>query len=232
MAAEGLVAFDVQVKQTDLRILAESDLSEQALRSVRIVRRTLEKWIARDRDFIAALSPLSCPVDAPKVIREMCAAGQAAGVGPMAAVAGAIAERVARDLSAFSPNVIVENGGDTFLMGDRERLVSIFAGRSPLSQRLALVVPPERQPLSVCTSSGTVGPSMSFGQADAAVIVARNAALADGVATAVGNRVRKPADVGPAVEWASSIPGLIHVVAILGEHMAAWGALELRTLHP
>jgi ApbE superfamily uncharacterized protein (UPF0280 family) len=227
MEAAGLVAFTVVVQQTDLRVLAERELTREATESARIARRTVEAWIERDPAFGASLAPVDCPADAPRLIREMCAAARAAGVGPMAAVAGAIAQRVAEDLSPLSGNVIVENGGDTYLMGDQDRLVAIFAGRSPLSNRVALRIPGTRLPLSVCTSSGTVGPSLSFGRADAAVIVARSGALADAAASGVGNRVNAPTDVGGAVEWATGVPGLTHVVAIMGEQMAAWGELEL-----
>jgi ApbE superfamily uncharacterized protein (UPF0280 family) len=227
MGAADLQAFAVKVLQTDLQVLAERDLTEEATRSARIARRTVEAWIEGHAEFGSSLVPLACPVDAPKLIREMCAAGEAANVGPMAAVAGAIAERVARDLAPLSPNVIVENGGDTFIMGDRERTVAIFAGQSPLSHRLGLQIPAERQPISVCTSSGTVGPSLSFGRADAAVIVAESGALADAVASAVGNRVHSADDLQAAVEVGAAIPGVLHVVAIVGDHMAAWGELEL-----
>jgi ApbE superfamily uncharacterized protein (UPF0280 family) len=230
MRAAELVSFGVKVEQTDLYILAERDLTDEARRSAATARRTVEAWIEHHPAFSRSLEPVSCPADAPRIIREMCAGARAAGVGPMAAVAGAIAERVARDLAPQSPNVIVENGGDAYLMGDRERTVAIFAGASPLSNRLGLVVPADRQPLSVCTSSGTVGPSRSFGKADAAVIAAANAALADAVATATANRVKQPEDIAGAVEWAAHIEGVVHVLAIMGSEMAAWGELELARL--
>jgi len=227
MGAADLTAFSVKVQQTDLRILAERDLTEEATRSAGIARRTVEAWIESDPDFGRSLVPVECPTDAPRIIREMCAAGQAAGVGPMAAVAGAIAERIARDLAPVSPNVIVENGGDVYIMGDRERTALIFAGASPLSNRVGLVIPADRQPISVCTSSGTVGPSLSFGKADAAVIATENGALADAVASAVGNRVQTAEDLEAAVEVGAAIPGVIHVVGIIDDRMAAWGELEL-----
>lgn len=148
----------------------------------------------------------------------------------MAAVAGAIAEHVARTLHPLSRNVIVENGGDTYVMGTRKRVAGIFAGESPLTNRFGLLIPPEKQPLAVCTSAGTVGPSRSFGQADAAVIAAASGALADAVATATANRVRTPADLSSAVEFASAIEGVLHVVAIAGDEMATWGSLSLRRL--
>lgn len=230
MEAEDLVRFTVAIEQTDLCILAERDLTDEATRAARRARCTVEAWLDRVPEFAAAIAPLPCPTDAPRIIREMSAAGEAAQVGPMAAVAGAVAESVARDLAEHSREVIVENGGDTYLVGSTERVAGIFAGESPLSNRLGLVLPAELLPVAVCTSSGTVGPSMSLGKADAVVVVARNGALADAVATGTANKVSTPADIEGAVEWAAGIEGIEHVVAIVGDRLAAWGGIEMRKL--
>jgi ApbE superfamily uncharacterized protein (UPF0280 family) len=230
MQAEDLVAFSVKIEQTDLYVLAERDLTAETTRAARRARSTLEGWIDRHPEFAQSMAPISCPPDAPGLVRDMCAAGQAAGVGPMAAVAGAIAEYVARALQPTSPNVIVENGGDTYLMGARRRLAAIFAGRSALSNRFGLVIPPEKQPIAVCTSSGTVGPSVSLGEADAAVIAAQDGALADAVATATANRVRTAEDLSGAVEFAAALEGVQHAVVIAGDEMAMWGNLSLERL--
>lgn len=227
MAAPDLVGFSVTIRETDMHILAGRDLTEEAVRSVSAARSAIEAWIESHPDFATSLSPLACPQQAPPIVREMYAAAEVADVGPMASVAGAIAEYVARDLARYTTNVIVENGGDIYIVGDRPRTVSIFAGRSPLSERIGLLIPPEVQPVAVCTSSGTVGPSLSFGQADAAVIVGRNGALADAMATAMGNRIRRPEDLESAVRWASQVAGVLHVAAILGNRLAACGTLQL-----
>jgi hypothetical protein len=230
MAAPDLVAFRVQIRETDLYILAQRDLTAEATRVARRARATIEAWIESNPEFATTLEPLPCPPDAPRIIREMCAAADAAGVGPMASVAGAIAEAVARALAPKSPEVIVENGGDTYLMGNRERVAAVLAGKSPLSSRIGLVIPPGRLPLAICTSSATVGPSLSFGRADAAVVVSDSGALADAVASAVGNRVRTADDLPAAVELGLGIARVLHVVAILGDRMAAGGDLILRRL--
>jgi len=148
-------------------------------------------------------------------------------VGPMAAVAGAIAEYVGRELLEFSPEIIVENGGDIFLACSRETRVGIFAGNSPLSLRVGLVVPAAGHSWGVCTSSGTVGPSLSFGRADAVCILSSSASLADAAATAVGNLVRTPGDLEKGLEKAKAIEGVWGAVIILGEKLAAWGKIEL-----
>jgi ApbE superfamily uncharacterized protein (UPF0280 family) len=222
-----LVAFAVKLRETDLFISAESDLSDQALAAATDGRRQIEEQIARDPEFGRSLAPVPVGDDAPALVREMAAAAQAAGVGPMAAVAGALAEHVGRTLLAHSAQVIVENGGDLFIVSTAPRTASIFAGESPLSERVGLAIKPEQTPIGVCTSSGTVGPSLSLGRADAAVALARSAALADAAATALGNLVQSAADIARALERAQSLPGLLGVIIIIGDQMGAWGEVEL-----
>ncbi|MCA1989441.1 MAG: hypothetical protein LDL07_09915, partial [Desulfarculus sp.] len=82
-------------------------------------------------------------------------------------------------------------------------------------------------PLAVCTSSGTVGHSLSLGRADAATILAKDAALADAAATALGNRVRTAADLATALDWAQGVPGVLGALVIKGSQLAAWGEVEL-----
>ena len=109
-------------------------------------------------------------------------------------------------LSSFSSDVLVENGGDIWLKSTQPRNICIYAGNSPFSQRIGLEIKAETTPLGICTSSGTVGHSLSFGSADAVVILASSAVLADAVATATCNLVQEEADLAKAVEWASSNP--------------------------
>ena len=225
--AAGLVTFEVKVKETDLSIRARRRLDRLAQEVVLQVRAEIEGYIAEYPEFATSLAPITCPPTAPPIVQEMCEAGKLAGVGPMAAVAGAIADKVAVELSMRSNEVIVENGGDIFLVSGREQIVSVFAGESPLSGKVGLRVPGEAMPLAVCCSSGTVGPSLSLGRADAAVIAADRGALADAAATAVGNRVKEAGDVEEAVALGRGIPGVRHVLVIAGETMGAWGELEL-----
>lgn len=224
---DGLCTFRVVLGESDLWIRAEEDLSEEALRTLREARRQLARYIRRDPGFLRALTPYPVGEGSPPLVREMAEAGRKAEVGPMAAVAGAIAEHIGRRLSELSGEVIVENGGDVFLSLSRPRRVGILAGGSPLSGKLALEIMPEETPCSVCTSSGTVGHSLSFGRADAAVVVAEGGALADAVATALGNRVRKPEDIPEAMKWAVGIDGVKGVLVILGESLGVLGDLRL-----
>lgn len=194
---------------------------------LRCYRADLTGYLAQHPGFAAALEPVEAEQGAPGIVRDMTEAGRAAGVGPMAAVAGAIAQRVGGRLRRHSPEVIVENGGDIFLATAEARRVVIWAGDSPLSGRIALRIEPEATPLGVCTSSGTVGHSLSLGRADAAVVAARSAALADAAATALGNLVHGPADIEPALARICRIRGVHGALAIVGKHLGAQGRLVL-----
>jgi ApbE superfamily uncharacterized protein (UPF0280 family) len=227
MARAGLVGFRVAVQETDLWILAARDLSREGREIVLQERRQLEAYIAAQPEFLATLSPWPEDPFAPPVVREMIRAARVAGVGPMAAVAGAIAERVGRALESWSEEVIVENGGDLYLKIAAPATISLFAGKSPLSHRVGLKIDPELSPLGVCTSSGTVGHSFSFGRADAACILAPAAALADAAASGLGNRVKHAGDIPAALEWVATVPDLLGAVVIVGEKLGAWGRVEL-----
>ncbi len=229
MARAGLTGFRVAVKETDLWILAVRDFSRQARQVVLQERGQLEAYIAAHPEFLTTLIPWPEDPFAPQVVREMIAAARQVGVGPMAAVAGALAERVGRALEREpgSTEVIVENGGDLYLKVASEATVSLFAGNSPLSQRVGLRIAPEMTPLGVCTSSGTVGHSLSFGRADAACILAPNASLADAAATALGNLVPDARAMAAALEWAASVPEILGAVVIVGDQLGAWGQVEL-----
>jgi ApbE superfamily uncharacterized protein (UPF0280 family) len=148
-------------------------------------------------------------------------------VGPMAAVAGAVAEFVGRELRQFTDEIIVENGGDIFLKINQPRKVGIYAGNSPFSEKIALEVEPRPKPFSVCTSSGTVGHSFSFGQADAVVVIAGSALLADAAATAIGNVVKTAADIEPALKLARKFRRLDGVLIIKDDQLGALGKVNI-----
>lgn len=228
---EGLVASHVQVRETDLHLFADRDVTDPARARVLHHRTLLEEYICRNPDFLHALSPLAVDPLAPPIAKRMLQAAAKAGVGPMAAVAGAVAECVGRDLLAQGvAQVIVENGGDIFLSCSTSARVSIFAGESPLSGKLALSVREDQMPIGVCTSSATVGHSLSFGRADAVTVIGADCALADAVATRLGNRVSVPGDIEPALTIGRAITGVSGIVIIVGKVMGAWGDLRLERI--
>jgi len=157
----------------------------------------------------------------------MAEAARQAGVGPMAAVAGTIAECVGRELLDFSPEIIVENGGDIYLKILSKRIVGIFAGDSPLTGKIGLEINAGDTPLGICTSSGKVGHSLSYGRSDAVVVLSASTALADAAATAIGNRVNQSADIDAAIEFGRSIDGLKGIIIVVGKSVGAWGDVKL-----
>ncbi len=231
--SERLTSFRVTVKETDLWIAVNSASYDQQLpqlieQYVWGLRRQLEQYLAAEPAFAAALGLYLVGDNAPPIAREMAVAANRVGVGPMAAVAGAFAQSVGLELLNCSPEVIVENGGDVFLKVDAPVLVGIHAGSSALSDKLALQVDPEQTPLGVCTSSGSVGPSYSAGKADAAVVVAESASLADAAATALGNSVSGPEDLEKAFSFMPEVEGICGGLLIYADQLAAWGRINLK----
>ena len=222
-----LFSFNIIVKETDLHIRALTNLGRKAHKLVLKYRQQLESYIEQYPDFLTSLEPIPTSDDAPPIIKAMSASAQKVGVGPMAAVAGAIAEFVGTGLLSSSPEVIVENGGDIFLRSLKRRLVGIYAGRSPLSGKISLEINGGDAPLGICTSSGTVGHSFSYGKADAVIATSASATLADAAATAVGNLIKKPGDVSNGIDFAKSIEGIKGVVIIEGDNIGFWGEIKI-----
>lgn len=230
--AKNLHYFQVRLKETDLAIAVDQVSYSDHLISlcqdeVRRLRADLEYYISRQPEFRTSFVPLVLLPDAPAIALHMAAAALKAEVGPMAAVAGAFAQAVGEKLMSQVQEVIVENGGDIYLNCQKERLVSVFAGNSRFSNKLALRIKAEDFPLGVCTSSGIVGPSISLGKADAVVILAADTALADAVATGAANLVQNKDDLMKAVGFAQTINGISGVLAIKDDKMAAWGKVEI-----
>ena len=229
---EDLVHFQLAVEETDLDIGVRKErfspeLVEWVEETIRACRRPIENYIQRDPGFVKALTPYEVLSEAPLIVRTMAEAGRLAGVGPMAAVAGAVSEWVGKEIAKRSRDVIVENGGDIFIRTSRIRKVGIFAGNSPLSNRVALEIRPEYTPLGICTSSGKVGHSLSFGQADAVVVLSPSVALADAVATAGGNLVQTVDDLEKTLEFAAGIKGVSGMIIIKDDRLAVWGNVKL-----
>ncbi|MDW7650353.1 MAG: UPF0280 family protein [Bacillota bacterium] len=235
MQPAGFAGFACKIKETDLQIFVDQksytpELAVFCEQRVLYYRTLLEDYLRGDAEFGTTLQPYLAAPDAPPLVLAMIRAGNLAGVGPMAAVAGTFAECVGRDLLQHVQQVIVENGGDIFLRTEKAVCIAVFAGSSPFSNQIALELPAAPAGLGVCTSSGTVGPSLSFGKADAAVIVARSAPLADAVATATANHVQSAEDLDTALAYAKSIPGVDGALLIKDDKLAAWGKIKLTRL--
>ena len=229
MVQSGLVSSQVRLMETDIQVLAPRPVEEEALSLVVRVREEIESWIATHPEFLHSLEPLADDPAAPPAVRWMLRAGLGAGVGPMAAVAGVVAEYVGRGLRRLGlDEVIVENGGDLFVDRRQPCTIGVYAGDSPLSGRIGIRLAPEQMGCGVCTSSATIGHSLSLGQSDAAVVVAPDTGLADALATRLGNEIRDGAgDLNRALALARETEDVSGALVIVGDRLGAWGALEL-----
>lgn len=224
----GQCQYQVAVDETDLWISSDRDQSEGATCWVRNFRSQILQAEMESPGFIASLEPLYLESTVP-LISGMLGASALAGVGPMAAVAGGISQAVGERLRNLqqSRNLCVENGGDIYMDSEEDRVILIHAGQSPLSEKIGIKLRREQFPLGICTSAGTVGHSLSFGKADAAVVLAKDASLADAVATAAGNHLKTPADIPETLDFVKNIPGITGCVLIIGDQLGAWGDIAL-----
>ena len=212
-----------QLKQTVVTIVADARAHiDNAKEAIRTHRRDLERFIALNPFFRFALEPLDEYVGVPpEIVRRMLVASSATNVGPMAAVAGVIADlAVEAMVDAGASYAIVDNGGDIALSTDREVTIGIYAGESAF-KGVAFRIRPTPF-LGVCTSSATVGPSISFGTADVACVVGENACLADAAASALGNLSTDPEAAFGAIK---DIKGILGALLIVQDKLATWGTL-------
>lgn len=228
---DDLVSFQVMVKETDLFIRAQRDLSKETRELVEKYRDELEQYIFRNPQFLTALEPYRVNGAAPPIVKEMAEAAALAGVGPMAAVAGALAERVGRGLLKYSGEVIVENGGDLFISSKKPRKLGIYVGpASKFHQKVGVEIKPSKKGVGVCTSSGTIGHSLSFGKTDACLVISASASVADAWATALGNMVETPSDIERAIDRVKRTPEIKGFLVIIGDSIGCWGEIKLITV--
>jgi ApbE superfamily uncharacterized protein (UPF0280 family) len=189
-------------------------------------RRILEEYIARHPEFQKSLEPLELLAGAPEVAQNMARAAKLAGVGPMAAVAGAMAQLAGQvALEAGAREVIVDNGGDIYVFAVEPVIIGLKTGTAEVAEKLAFSLKPDDTPISICSSSGKMGHSMSLGECDLATVVAKDAALADAAATAAANLVKTVDDIDPALENISAIEGVDGVMIVKDTRVGLAGKL-------
>lgn len=239
MGKERFCSFSVSYLETDLWIGVDTahanratEMGKLALAEIQKLRSTLDLYISTNPYFQKSLVPITVEENAPAIALEMVNASQIANVGPMAAVAGTIAQYVGRLLKKrlHLHEIAIENGGDIYLHVQDEMVMSVFAGNSPLSEKVGIRIPTAFGELGVCTSAGTVGPSLSFGKADAVVIACRSTALADAYATGIANKIQTPDDIEPVLKELESEKEILSAVIICRDKMGIRGKFELEIL--
>ena len=221
-----LTSYNVKIAESDLLISSDTNLADEALKSLARHRHSLETYIKNHPEFLASLLPLPEDNLAPPIVRDMLSQAKICGVGPMASVAGAVSEFVGYDLLNQTKNLIIENGGDIFIKSENKLIVSVYAGESALSYNVNFIAKPEETPLGICTSSATVGPSLSFGKADAVCVISKSATLADAAASAIGNKVKSKNDIKTALDFGIKIKGVTGIIIILGKKLGVIGDVQ------
>lgn len=228
---DGEVSFQAAVGESDLWVTAREDLSGPIADHLHIIRGQIQAFAVMHPEFLRSLVPLGVPGAAPEIVRAMAEAGQACGVGPMASVAGAVAQSVADAFCRQSPDVLVENGGDVYLHSTRDRTVALLA-EPESGAKIGLSISADEFPVALCSSSGKVGHSLSLGKGDLVTVRSGSGPLADAAATALANIIQEDKDVGRVVELAQQweAHGIDGVFAQCGKKIAAWGKMELVAL--
>ncbi len=223
---KGEVSFQLVVAESDIQVIAKENLADPMLKTLHHLRADIKSWQVLHSNFKTSLMPLPIPEHAPEVVLRMYKGAMQAGVGPFAAVAGTIAHILAEKYVEKSPDIIVENGGDIYLYSQSPRVVALLADpKSGASLGLQLEV--QDFPLALCASSATIGHSLSLGHGELAVVRAKDGALADAVATALGNRLKNSASVELAIEFAQNINGVDGVFVQCDEAIGVWGNMVL-----
>ncbi|MHC4881300.1 MAG: UPF0280 family protein [Planctomycetota bacterium] len=211
-------------KEAVFRICCEdfAAVTEEIVRQ----RQILESYINSHPEFGKSFESIGLLADAPLSAQKMAHAADRVGTGPMAAVAGTMAQLAAQaGLDAGADEVIVENGGDIYLQAKEPIVIELFAGSDRLPRRLGFSLKPEDTPISICSSSGKMGHSMSLGQCDLATVVSKDAALADAAATQAANLVQSAQDVEPTLNRVAAIDGIDGVLIVKDEHIGMAGKL-------
>lgn len=212
-----------QIKETVVTIISEKEFIEVAKEAIIAHRRELESFIAQDPFFALTLEPYPNRQNVPGIVKRMIDAGSKVGIGPMSAVAGTISQLAVEEMrDAGATHAIVDNGGDIALINDRPVLIGVYAGKI---NDFALKIEPQKLILGICTSSGKIGPSISFGNADSVTVISQNTSLADSAATAIGNIVTDKNSINCAIDNYKQIDGVDGVLIICEDHIATWGRL-------
>ena len=225
----GLYYAKAKIKESNLHIISDKEEAiSVALTTIHKQRLLLEHYIRKDLRFRYALKPIKPLEDAPEAVKLSCKAAEAAEVGPMAALPGALADLATKSMLKVGCRVsVVENGGEVSAASDRDLCVALYAGATLISSKVGLLLKAGDLPAGLATSSATVSHAVSFGEADAAFVYAEDAALADAAATRICNAVKGDDEdaVQRGLEEADKIDHIYGVLIVKGMYVGRKGRL-------
>ncbi|MCK9266112.1 UPF0280 family protein [bacterium] len=227
--SSGLKRYTIKVEETDLLVMSQKFLKREVQGEVVKQRDIIKRYIEENPEFYISFSPLICDTES-RIIKLMCLSSEMTDTGPMASVSGAIAEVVGEKLFSETDEIFIENGGDIYARMQNEFVVAIYAGTSPFSMRLGIKFKGGLLPLGIATSSGTVGHSFSYGNADAVTVVSRSATFSDGAATYFCNIVKDRIEKDKIEKEIKKFPFIEGMLIIKEREMFLWGNIELISL--
>jgi len=225
MKIGNLKKFQVKVKETDLLIFSEKNIKKEIEKEVIKQRKIIEDYISQHPEFHLSFSPIDVE-SKEEIINLMSISSKLTKTGPMASVAGAISEIVGKKFLSISPQILIENGGDIFMNLKNEVKISIYAGNSPFSMKIGIKVKGENS-IGIATSSGTVGHSFSYGDADAVTVISKSSTFADGAATYFGNLIKGKIDKEIIEKEVDNFPFIEGILIIRKKELFIWGNIEL-----
>ena len=222
-----LLTYEVKLVTTDLFIASVTNRSDEVFEKIRSLRNDILSYSAGDPGFLSSLVPVEIYKEAPYIVKRMAEAAIKADVGPMAAVAGGISEIIGDMLTKDDSEALVENGGDIFAYLKHDLIFSVFSGKNSIFSDLRIKIVSEHMPVGICTSSGRIGPSLSFGDADAACVISKDVFLADACATKAANMVKCEEDIEKALDFTRAVNGVTGAVIIRDDKIGLWGNISI-----
>lgn len=222
-----IVRTHFEVGQTALAIVCDGVFLDTVRDAVFRAREIVESKIAEDPFFGITYDPYPPKEGDDALIIRMCQASERAGVGPMAGVAGAVADHAVRAAAeAGCRHIVIENGGDISMLTDRPVHIGLFAGEKGFED-LALEVGPTGRVCGICSSSGKIGPSVSFGSSGICTVFSEDTVLADCCATALGNMISSGTkeELAHSAETVCSIEGVDGCICVCNGSMSVCGTV-------
>ncbi len=235
MTKEKLFKRAFRHKESNCTIISDKEEAiEIAISSIKYNLTLLEEYIKKHPRFLFSLEPVAVD-NAPEVTRLMAEASEKADVGPMAAVAGVLADLAVHEMINSGCKVaVVENGGEVYAVSDQPIDIAFAAGDEPLSKEMGFRL--KQFPVGLATSSGLFSHAFSFGDAEAVTIFAVDAGIADAAATAVANLITGDdvqSVIRRGIDRALSIDGVKGVFILYRGVVGKAGAIpELIKLNP
>jgi len=219
--------YRLKYRYTDLLVTSDKEIGNEIKQPLVSFYNDIEKVIASDEDFSKSLGPVKPLHSYPPVIKEMCRAAGVFGVGPMAAVAGAVCDSIAESVSRICDFLMIENGGDVYIKSSHPVSAGLFSSSRHFPQSLNITINPGHTPCGICSSSGVMGHSLSMGKSDLVTVMSHSTAMADAAATAIANSVTEKTDVDRALHYYKDNKYIKGLVIIKDDRLAVWGALQL-----